>query len=178
MANSPKRVCWDACSWIALIKKEKILKPDGSLSEDRYALCRSVIDAADNGRVEITISGLCLVEVCKEKTVVDSTEDKIAKFFENSYILLVPVDTQVGTQARWLMLAGYDGLKPPDATHLATAVVANADELHTFDKKLLDLDGKLTKLDGTLLKICKPGLGGPPLPLMEHAAKNDDEATP
>jgi hypothetical protein len=49
------------------------------------------------------------------------------------------------------------GLKPPDAAHLATALISNVDEMHTFDTKLLSLDGKLDKADGTKLKICKPG---------------------
>ena len=152
MANSPKRVCWDACAWIAFIKKEKV-QISGGVTEDRYTLCRSVIDLAERGKLEIAISGLCLVEVCKDKLVVTSTEDKIAAYFENTYILLVPVDTVVGTKARELMLSQHSGLKPPDATHVATALVSNADELHTFDQKLLDLDGQLTKLDGTPLKL-------------------------
>src|SRR6185312_3733447 len=70
----------------------------------------------------------------------------------------------VGIEARKLMAAGHAGLKPPDAPHLATALVANADELHTSDDRLLDLDGKLTKLN---LRICKPGPGGAELPLLK-----------
>lgn len=168
MANSPKRICWDACTWIALIQKEKIQKPDGS-TEDRYSLCRSVIDLADKGKIELIISGLCLVEVCKNSTIAAAQDDKIAPYFQNDYILLVPVDMEVGTHARGLMLARHPGLKPPDATHLATALIANVDEMHTFDDRLLALDGKLTKLDGTPLKICKPAHGGPSLPLLDEA---------
>jgi len=40
-----KRVYWDACSWIALIQKEKILQPAGAV-EDREMICKSVIEAA------------------------------------------------------------------------------------------------------------------------------------
>jgi predicted nucleic acid-binding protein len=165
MASIPKRVCWDACAWIALIKKEKIQNPDGSI-EDRYALCRSVLDVAEKGDIEIAISGLCLVEVCKSDEVTAAPLDRVAAYFEHEYILLVPVDSVVGVNARKLMFDAHAGLKPPDATHLATAIVSNADELHTFDGKLLALDGQLTKLDGTALKICKPGHGGPSLPLL------------
>lgn len=65
------------------------------------------------------------------------------------------------------MLAGHPKLKPADASHLAAAIVAGVDEMHTFDGRLLALDGQLDKLDGTKLTICKPGHGGPPLPLLD-----------
>ena len=39
--------------------------------------------------------------------------------------------------------------------------------MHTFDDKLLGLDGLIDKLDGTKLKICKPDPGGPAAPLLE-----------
>lgn len=166
MAASPKRVVWDACAWIALIQKEKIFRDD-ILIEDRYASCRSVIDAAAKGKFEIVTSGLCLVEVCKNPGVKAEGDDKIADFFDQDYILMVSVDKYVGTHARRLMMKGYPKLKPADATHLATAVVSNADEMHTFDVDLLNLDGIIPKLDGTVLHICKPNLGPPP-PLLEN----------
>jgi predicted nucleic acid-binding protein len=171
MAGSPKRVCWDACTWIALIQKERIRDASDKVIEDRYALCRSVIDLAEKGSVEIATSGLCLVEVNKESK--DTSRDQIVTFFENDYILLVPLDKVVGTHARDLMFAAYPGLKPPDASHLATALVSNSDELHTFDRRLLGLDGRLTKLDGTVLKICKPAFGGRELPLLDVAPGNE-----
>lgn len=65
------------------------------------------------------------------------------------------------------MMGKHSGLKPPDATHLATALIANVDEMHTFDEKLLALDGRLTKSDRTMLKICKPAHGGGQLPLFD-----------
>jgi predicted nucleic acid-binding protein len=168
MASSPKRVCWDACAWIALINKEKIQNPDGTI-EDRYALCRSILNLAERADIEVAISGLCLVEVCKAGDVKAQGADKIAAYFQHDYILLVPVDSVVGSRARALMFEGHPGLKPPDATHVATALISNADELHTFDDKLLNLDELLTKADGTVLKICKPGHGGPALPLLPDA---------
>jgi hypothetical protein len=30
MATSPRRVCWDACTWIALIQEEKIIEGGGN----------------------------------------------------------------------------------------------------------------------------------------------------
>lgn len=166
MAASPKRICWDACAWIALIQKEKIPDLNGKITEDRYALCRSVIDLAVKGKIDIVISGVCLVEVCGKAEIRGTAEDIISAYFENDYILIVSVDKVIGTRARKLMYEKHSGLRPVDATHLATALIANVDELHTFDDKLLKLDQKLTKADGSVLKICKPGHGGAELPLL------------
>jgi hypothetical protein len=39
--------------------------------------------------------------------------------------------------------------------------------MHTFDDKLLALEGQIDKLSGTKLKICKPDPGGKPAPLLD-----------
>jgi predicted nucleic acid-binding protein len=129
-------------------------------------MARAVIEEAKKGRIEIVASGLCWVEVCKDPTAPVAGEDKLADFFEHDYIVAVALDKFVGERGRQLMRAGYAGLKPQDAAHLATAAVTNVLELHTFDDKLLALDRKIDELDGTKLKICKPntGPGGPPDP--------------
>jgi len=46
--------------------------------------------------------------------------------------------------------------------------------MHTFDKKLLDMDGLVDKADGTKLKICKPDVGEP-LPLLQAATEHFEE---
>lgn len=178
-ASTPKRVCWDACAWISLIGKEKILDAKGAVTEDRYGLCRVVIDLAEKGKIEVVTSGLSLAEVCKSEPSSGGGADQIGPYFEHEWVLVVPVDTLVGTTARALMMAGYAGLKPPDAIHLATAIVANADEMHTFDRKLLGLDEKLARNDGNMLRICKPDVAASPAPLLESAAqdrKDDHDA--
>ena len=65
------------------------------------------------------------------------------------------------------MQGGYAGLKPLDAVHVASALLANVDEMHTFDDKLLRLNERIDKKDGKRLRICKPSMGGPALPLLE-----------
>jgi predicted nucleic acid-binding protein len=134
MAN--KRVAWDACAWIALIQQERIRdQTTGQIIEDRYAMCRNVIKAAEADQIEIITSALCYAEVCKNKDLLDRDEDKVAAFFENDYVLPVSLDRAVGERARTLMMSGAANLKPADACHLATALIGNADELHTFDAK-------------------------------------------
>jgi predicted nucleic acid-binding protein len=172
-ASILKRVCWDACAWISLIQKEKIRDASGTVIEDRYGLCRVVVELAEKGKIEIVTSGLSLAEVCKSPAVKGGPADQIGPYFENDWILVVPLDTLVGTTARALMLAGHAGLKPPDAVHLATAIIANADELHTFDRGLLNLDEQVARLDGNMLKICKPSVAAVPAPLLESATQAD-----
>jgi predicted nucleic acid-binding protein len=169
------RIAWDSCTWIALIQQERIRDAVGKVTEDRYVMCRDVILAAEVGQCEIVFSALCYAEVCKNRDLMSKDEDKIAAFFENDYLLSVNLDRAIGEKARSLMMGGIAKLKPPDACHLATALTANADELHTFDEKILELDGKLDKQNGTRLKICKPDSGGPPAPLLEamKAKPND-----
>lgn len=101
------------------------------------------------------------------KTLHQPQKPRAADFLELDYILLVPLDRAIGEKSCELMLGGYSKLKPPDAIHMATAIVANAHEMHTFDQKLLDLNEVLAKADGSKLKICKPDPGSS-LPLFER----------
>jgi predicted nucleic acid-binding protein len=168
MATSPNRVAWDSCTWIAHIQQEKIPGSDGkTVIEDRGAMCRPVLDAAERGIVEIVVSAIALVEVIARDRSAGIDDQKVRDYFDNDYILIVNVDKHLGDFARRLMLAGHSGLKPPDAIHLATACIANVDEFHTFDARLLALDGLIDKLDGTRLVIRKPAVPAPPAPLLE-----------
>jgi hypothetical protein len=136
-------------------------------------MCRSVIEGAKKGNIEMLTSTFNLVEVCKSNKV---TVDKIAAFWENDYILLVNRDRAVGERGRELMNAGYS-LKPPVAVHLATAALSpDVEQFHTFDDRILNLDGMINKADGSKLKICKPDAGVSPAPLLDamHAEKPAD----
>lgn len=174
MARSPskrfRRVYWDSCTWISLIQNETAVPLPGGGTENRASLARAVLSDAEKGAAEIITSALSLAEVSKPATDPGSdfqSADKLAAFFENDFIVISMLDRTVGESARRLMQARYPGLKPLDAVHVASALAANVDEMHSFDQKLLDLDDKLEKLDGKPLKVCKPAMGGPPLPLLE-----------
>jgi len=174
MARSPskrfRRVYWDSCTWISLIQNETAVPLDGGGVENRAALARAVLDDATKGAAEILTSALSLSEVSKPSSKQDGiagSSDDLASFFQNDFIVVVMLDRQVGELARALMQRGYAGLKPFDAVHLASALIANVDEMHSFDDKLLRLNERIDKRDGKPLKICKPSMGGPPLPLLE-----------
>ena len=138
---------------------------------DRDTVCRAVVNEAKKNKIEILTSTLSLVEVCKSKDVRSAMNDEIAAFFENDYILLMNVDRSVGELARQMMKEGHTGLKPPDAVHIASAVLGQVAEMHTFDDKLLKLDNEIVRLDGGKLRICTPDIGESPLPLLSRTKK-------
>jgi predicted nucleic acid-binding protein len=173
-----RRIYWDACAWIALIQREEIRDSIGVLTEDRYGMCRNVINAAAQNQIEIATSTLSYAEVCKEPKVKAVAADKLAAYFENDYVLPINLDRAVGERARELLMKGYSKLRPPDACHIASAALSNAEEMHTFDDKLLVLDGQIDKADGTKLKICKPDPGGPPAPLLDAMQKGTPNGPP
>ena len=172
MVSSPRRIARDSCAWIAHIQREKIPGENGVI-EDRGTMCRRVLHAAEKGALEIVASTISLAEVIRKNRDAGLDDQNVRDFFDNDYILLVSVDKLVGDRARQLMLDGHAKLKPVDAIHLATAAVVNAEALHTFDDRLLALDGKINKLDGTKLKIGKPAVPAPPAPLLEELERGE-----
>ena len=149
------RVYWDACAWIAYIKKE-MPGPAYKFTEPRYEMCRQVLQLAQARTLDIVTSAFTLSEVCKTKADPRSPAINLPAFFEQPYILLVNVDKQIGMKAQSLQLAGVSGLKPPDATHVASALVWNIPVFHTFDDGLLKLDKALSLNNGNLLRIVRP----------------------
>jgi predicted nucleic acid-binding protein len=130
-------------------------------------MCRVVLNAAKAGKAEIVTSTLSLAEVCKDPASASEAASRFPDFLELEYVLLVALDRAIGEKARELMQGNYAKLKPPDAIHIATAIAANVDAVHTFDESLLALNGLLSMTDGSKLKICKPDPGDA-LPLFER----------
>lgn len=154
-------VYWDACAWIAYIQKE-MPSASSTFNEPRYNMCRRVLEQASTGQIEIATSAYTLSEVCKKPIDPTSPAINLPAFFDQSYIVLVTVDKQIGLKAQSLQVAGVAGLKPQDATHVASALVWNIPTLHTFDDRLLKLDGLLMLDDGNPLKIIMPSQDEPP----------------
>jgi predicted nucleic acid-binding protein len=162
----PPRIYWDACAWISYINKE-MPGPESKFSDARFDMCRETLKSAECGEIEIVTSAFTLAEVCKRAPDPASPAINLPAFFDQPYILLVPVDKAIGLRAQNLQLAGLFGIKPPDAVHLASALVHSIPVLHSFDTDLLDLDKRLTLDDGNQLHICKPTQEKPIPPLLE-----------
>lgn len=156
MANKP-RYYWDACAWIALIQRDA----------GRVEALEHIIQEAKNGKVEIWTSNFTLAEVYKrpcddEKKGLTASEDiPFEDFIVQKFVERAQVDWDVGILARRLLRKYPVIVKPQDGIHLATALLNNIDEVHTFDREnLLGLDGLLARPDGVKLRICHP----PPVP--------------
>ena len=147
MSRSSKQLhYWDSCAFLALLKNEA----------DKIDECKSVIKAAKDGRVMIVTSALTFIEVIKlergKPKLSKDVEEKIRAFFKHEWIYIYNVDRKIGELARDLMWQ-YEGLKPKDSTHVATAVQAKVDVLETFDDGLIKLSGKV---GNPLLSIRRP----------------------
>jgi predicted nucleic acid-binding protein len=155
MTKNLPRFYWDACTWIALINKE-MPTATSTFKQNRFEMCRSTIMKAEALEIELVTSAFTLAEVSKRPPDPSSPSINLSSFFDKKYILLTNVDKQVAMKAQSMLLAGVAGLKPADAVHLASALVANADVFHTFDDKLLSMNGNFDRTDGTTLKITRP----------------------
>lgn len=161
MADVPKYY-WDACIWIELITQA---------NANRVERCRHVIYLAKRGEAELWTSAFTLAELWKKKcdaaaVGIQGEQDRAFEdFIESEFIKKINVDVDVGNLARRL-LRRHAGLgKPQDAIHVASCLLANLDELHTFDgSDLLKFDGVLPRRDRARLRICLPPL--PPEPEM------------
>lgn len=122
-----------------------------------------MIDLAKNGNAELWTSAFTLAEVWKKKCdaakvgIQEEQDRAFEDYIEQEFIKKTNVDVDVGNLARRL-LRRYPGLgKPQDAVHVASCLLANIDELHTFDgTDLLKFDGLLPRLDKVKLRICAP----------------------
>lgn len=133
--------CWDSSCWAAHLGSEP----------GRFDRCRSVLRAAEAGRLRIVTSSLALVEVIKLKSHEKLPPDKepmIRAYFKQPYIIIRELDRKIAESARDLIWA-YN-VPPKDAVHVATALhTPGVVQLDTFDT------GDLVKLSGKL--------GDPPL---------------
>jgi predicted nucleic acid-binding protein len=153
LADRPKYY-WDACAWIGLIQQE----------QGRFEKLKFIIEQAQSGNVKIWTSLFTLAEVYKRplgdgifKELPLEKDSEFEAYILQDFVGRVQVDYDVGTCARTLLRKYPTIVKPQDGIHLATALLNNVDELHTFDRpNLLNLTGQIARLDGQMLKICHP----------------------
>lgn len=106
--------------------------------------CYGVIEAAEKGELQIITSALTIAEVLylkgHRKIAADSAE-KVCRFFENDYIIIVTLDRYIAETARnfiWIY-----NVRPKDSIHVATAIKAKVPILDTFDEGLIKLSKKI-----------------------------------
>ena len=154
LTNSRKKYYWDACIWITLISDRH---------SSRGQACEYVLEQAQHGNCTIWTSSFCLAEVFKRKcdgdfvTLAEEHDTYFEDLIEQEFIQKVSVDVDVGKVARRLLRRHPKIGKPQDAIHVASCLIYNLDQLHTFDDEdLLALDGELERVDKNKLTICEP----------------------
>jgi predicted nucleic acid-binding protein len=138
----------DTNVWIALLEDEE------GRAEDVVRL----IERAEAGEIRVLVSTITITEVVKGPTVTDpvlteAQERTFVDFMDNPFVTLVSVDPLVASRARNLRKA-IPRLKTPDAIIIATAGVAGAEILYTYDDDLLRLHQDPTI--GTLRVLIPP----------------------
>ena len=122
----PTRVYWDSCCFIGLLQDEKDKAP---------ALAELAHKAAADDLVIVT-SALAIAEVCKLPDTGTQPEEqtkKVLEFFENPYIVVRTLDRAIAEHAN--RIARDRGIKPLDAVHIATGIIAGCDVFYTYDGK-------------------------------------------
>jgi predicted nucleic acid-binding protein len=162
----PKSVYWDSCVWLRLI--------NGEPGADR---CQAVLERAQRNELSIWTSSLTLAEVYKFKCdgpkALAIEQDQIFEaYISSDFVVEVQVDHAIATLSRRLCREHPPLKKPNDGVHLATAVISNVDEFHTFDADdLLVLSGKVRRQDGAILVMCEPYIvGAETIPLLSGPA--------
>lgn len=144
-----RRIYWDSVCFISRIQEQP----------GRILSLRSISDQAEAGNVDIVCSTWTIAEVVRLKgdpaPISVSDEQKIRDFFENPYIHARTLDRFTAELSA--KITRQFGVKPKDAVHLATAILWEADEFHTYEDKLVNLDGQIEMTPGgPTLKIVRP----------------------
>lgn len=154
LAESNPKYYWDACIWIMLIQDRDSF---------RGQCCQYVLELARAGKCEIWTSSFCLAEVYKRKCDMTQVglEAEMDQHFEDlidqEFIKKISVDMDVARVARKLLRWFPKIGKPQDGVHVASCLLENLDEFHTFDRdNLLALNEKIDRFDKGKLRICPP----------------------
>ena len=147
------RLYWDSCTYL------DFLKGDHPLHDNMLAVLKDWQD----GKITLVTSALTIVEVLwvkcddnKAKSMLPRTREKeIRGLFEPqppAELILVELSRLTGEHARDLVWR--HGVKPKDAVHIASALEARCEMLHTNDRGLQNFSEKLG--GDPVLKIAEP----------------------
>ena len=136
------KACWDACVFISILKGEV-------RSPDEMNGLREMMDLVDRKQATLITSALVEAEVIGLVDQLD-VQQRLEAIFERPNIVQVAASNEVFRKAGALRRAAQQAgrsVKTPDSIYIATALLHSADVLHTFDQKLLALDGSVV-VDG------------------------------
>lgn len=136
-------IYWDTCVWISLLTNSKCNTFEQAGIDD-------VIRMVDSNKITLITSVITRIEILKGKVTNDITTEYLDTIKNNPNIEEIEVHRYIAQKAhevRSFYKKEGRNISTPDVIHLATAILENADELHTFDgdgkkKGLLDYNGE------------------------------------
>jgi predicted nucleic acid-binding protein len=154
--NFLKRQCWDSAMFISLVTKPKT--DEGS---KRVEKIKELLALHEQKKIEIVVSTMAIVEFRPYQDQA-SHDPALVQFvdalFNSTDIELYGLTPGIAALAREIGEKQH-ALTPTDTIHIATAVIAKADVLFTFDG-----DGKIGKRRRQKEMIANDGkFGTPPL---------------
>lgn len=145
------RYYWDACIFIAWITDEKVPPRQPGEMEG----LAEIVDEIDRGQSTLVTSAITLTEVL-ESTLTAEQRHQFELAMKRPTTVVMNVDMRVGqlsSDIRDYYRQRGLSVKTPDAIHLASAILARVDALHTFDPDLLRFDGNVA---GRAIAVRKP----------------------
>lgn len=147
-----RKYYWDSCAFIAWLRGE-------SLNPGELEGFEEIVKQVENGSATLFTSALTRSEVLEGK-MLPSQKKTFAELFQRKNVLSVDISDRVLNLCREIR-EWNSKISTPDAIHLATAILYEADEFHTTDGggkrkragDLLPLSGNVAGRD---LKICTP----------------------
>ncbi len=139
--NNIPRFYWDSNVFVSLLDDEE------ECYSERAPIIATLLEEAENGRIEIYTSVFSMTEVAylsvDKVKLTDESLDKINSLWNplSSPIKLVDVHQFITIKARDVLRKTLKNkeiptLKPADAIHIATALDIGAHELHSYDQKM------------------------------------------
>ncbi len=149
---------WDACIFIAWFTNDT----NNSRTDDEMAGIKELVELIDNNQAILLTSSITRIEVLDCK-LYGETKDDFVKLFLRRNFQEKAVNKRVASLAhdirnsfqkeKELGNKNTKKIKTPDAIHLATAILYEAETFYTFDGDLIKFNGNIA---GHRLTICKP----------------------
>lgn len=118
----------DSCVFLGFLNNEP----------DKFYDCRTLLQAAEEGVIELVTLAFTMGEVIKikgEAELDESKEHVIDQLFKQSWIQIANFEREMGQICR--AVTWKYNLKPYDALHIATAIRLKVDFFDTTDKPLM-----------------------------------------
>lgn len=139
---------WDTCIFLAWLKNET--RAPGEM--DGLAEIAAMIDR----REAVLVTSVVTKTEVQQSSLDSYGRKRFEEIFQRRNIMLCDITeaiSDLASEIREHCQKNSRKIETPDAQHLATAIAYKVGQMHTFDDRLLNLNGAGT---GHPLVICKP----------------------